>query len=336
MSAPASVAAEAKLDAFEAVRALCAMVVVLNHALSVFAVPNVPVWLSELAAFSTEAVLVFFLLSGAVITHSLARRPRSALAFSADRLVRIYPVYAIAIALAAAAVCILGTAPQALEIWLANAFFLQSWTGAPFALLDFNRPLWSLPYEMFYYGVVALLLALRARALWLLFLLGAILWLLRGDPTAHYLLLLIGLAPAFFVGAALVRWQALLPHVPMWLGWIAAALALLLAKALAGDISELLRQNIFALAMAPLLLAMYQHRPAAPRLLVYLGSISYALYAFHHPLYLIANSVLATFPLSLRLALGVGATLLLAHLIEHWLQPRIRAWARPRPTALAQ
>jgi peptidoglycan/LPS O-acetylase OafA/YrhL len=327
-------AADAKLDAFEAVRAVCAVIVLLNHALSVFAVPGVPPWLHWLAQFSTEAVLVFFLLSGAVITHSLQRRPRAALAFATDRLVRIYPVYAIAIALATVAVWVLAAPPQALSVWIANALFLQSWTGAPFALLEFNRPLWSLPYEMFYYGLVALLLLSRFGAVGLLLALTTAAWLLRSSPSAMYLLLLIGLAPAFFVGAAIVRWQQVLPRIPLWLAWIITALALALTKALEGQISELLRQNLFALTLAPLLLALYQSRPGAPRLLVYLGAISYALYAFHHPLYVIANSAMAAYPWSVRLALGVGATVLLAHLIERGLQPRIKAWARPRPVVL--
>lgn len=322
-----------KLAHLEALRAVCALVVLLNHALTVFAVPEPPTLVRWVANCSTEAVLLFFLLSGAVITHSLALRPRSTSAFIRDRLIRIYPVYAIAIGLAAAAVWISQANAQALPIWLANALFLQSWTGSPFPLLELNRPLWSLPYEMFYYAVVALLLWRRDATAVLISALVVLLLALRAQPTAAYALLLIGLAPAFFAGAAMVRYRQRLPELPLFLG-IASGLACLLgSKALEGHVSELLRQNLYALGSVPMLWAMYtEQRHTPPRLLVWLGSISFALYALHHPLFVIANRIGDGFPWLLRLLLGVVLTLLTAALVERWLQPKIKASFRKTPS----
>jgi len=324
-----------KLLSFEVLRAVCALIVLLHHGLILFAVPAIPAWLLAIAHTSTEAVILFFLLSGTVITHSLRRRARSAGAFILDRLVRIYPVYVLAILAAALSSSVSVGPSQPLSIWLANLVFLQSWTGAPFALLDHNRALWSLPYEMFYYALVALMLAVGRRALLLIAALLLVVWLARANPSAHYLLLMLGLAPAFFVGSALVHFAPRLPRVPLAMGALSAIVTLILARWFEGSIAELWRQNLYAAGSSPLLLALYQQRhqqlPKWLTPLAFLGSISYALYAFHHPLFLLTRNALNT-SWPLELTSGVALTVAAAVLAERLLQPRLKKlWRRSPP-----
>jgi peptidoglycan/LPS O-acetylase OafA/YrhL len=330
-----SAASGEKRLALEALRAVCALIVLLNHSLTLYTI-DAPEWLAAIARTSTEAVLLFFVLSGVVISDALNRRPRTVGEFSRDRVLRIYPVYLTAIALALLAALLLGQ-PQPLTVWLGNLLFLQSWTGAPVALLDYNRPLWSLPYEMLYYALVALGIYLGRRAVFVLIPLLALAWFARANPSANALLLMLGLGPAFFAGFWLVRLGDRLPTVPPALGVATGIGALVLARISEGAMNELLRQNLYALGSLPLLWSLYRYAPSRPgaalRLLAAIGALSYALYAFHHPLLAIAASWRASIGVPISLAIGIGLTVLLAVVMEWRVQPRVVGFFRKRSAA---
>jgi peptidoglycan/LPS O-acetylase OafA/YrhL len=118
-------------------------------------------WGWQIAGFGHEAVVIFFVLSGFVISYVVFDRKESALKYSVSRLSRIYSVAIPAIILTTV-LYYLGSAinPSAFAelnlklnspIWTITSalFFLnQSWLATP---VFSNLPYWSLGYEVLYY-----------------------------------------------------------------------------------------------------------------------------------------------------------------------------------------
>ncbi|MFA1543162.1 acyltransferase family protein [Actinomadura monticuli] len=139
----------------DALRGLAAMVVVFEHSLDVL-LPEVRRTASPWFDFGRYGVFVFFLVSGYVVPFSLQRRG-SVRHFWAGRLFRLYPAWAVSLALA----LLLGTAgvtyglPAALadRPWasgLAHLTMLQDLLGVPNAV----NVLWTLSYEMVFYLLI--------------------------------------------------------------------------------------------------------------------------------------------------------------------------------------
>lgn len=105
-------------------------------------------------AFSTEAVIIFFVLSGLIMTLSVQRKPRTAGKFIRQRLVRVYPIYLFAVALAGMMAVLIGGRLSDTS-WFGNLLFLQTLSGNIVSPPSTNPPLWSLSYEMTYYAFFA-------------------------------------------------------------------------------------------------------------------------------------------------------------------------------------
>jgi peptidoglycan/LPS O-acetylase OafA/YrhL len=108
-----------------------------------------------------EAVLVFFVLSGFLVGGRASDRARRCefrwRDYAIDRATRITVPLVPAVALTAAVMTIAGTPPSVVEV-LGNLAQLQGLAVPP---LEANGPLWSLPYEVwFYIGCGALLVTL--------------------------------------------------------------------------------------------------------------------------------------------------------------------------------
>lgn len=131
------------------VRFGAATLVVLSH-LWTLAVPNHPLpWPGH------SAVVIFFVLSGFVISH--AARPELGLrGYLHHRIARIYPVVlgaaALSLLLAAFGVNTMQYAgtrgSDALDVALNVTFLAQTWANVA---LPYNGPFWSLNYEVWYY-----------------------------------------------------------------------------------------------------------------------------------------------------------------------------------------
>lgn len=137
------------------VKIAAAVIVVFSHTwAAVF--PNFPLpWPGH------SAVVIFFVLSGYVISH--AARPELGIAgYAQHRIARIAPVSAVAVALSITIALFIDARPVGggepirwtWEAMLRNLIFIgQSWTDA---LLPFNSPFWSLNYEVWYYVIFGL------------------------------------------------------------------------------------------------------------------------------------------------------------------------------------
>ena len=187
------------------VRVLSALAVVLYHS-------NLRLLSADKLPFSNHghaAVIVFFVLSGYVISHITATRENTPLEYWSSRLSRFYSL-ALPVVLLTPVLDQLGEAmaPQFydsrtthdlwwLRIVTSLAFLNEAWS---LSIMSFsNVPYWSLCYEFWYYVLFAILTFTHGykRVLWC----GAVM-LLIGPK-------ILLLAPVWATGVALHRWSSL-------------------------------------------------------------------------------------------------------------------------------
>jgi peptidoglycan/LPS O-acetylase OafA/YrhL len=148
--------AKQRLATLEYLRAVCALVVMLNHTWCEGV--GLPQYLPivAIASYSIEAVMGFFVLSGCVI--SLQDYPDTG-AYVRARLLRILPIYYVALALALAGMLICHMSFRTTQL-VGDVFFLQTQDWQLFDPLRFFIPSWSLSYELYYYAGFIVLMAM--------------------------------------------------------------------------------------------------------------------------------------------------------------------------------
>lgn len=238
---------------------------------------------------------LFFLISGFVIPLSLARQTR--LGFLLARLVRIYPVYLVAMALQvvvtqASAAWWGRPLPINLQALLANALLVENYTGQP----NFDLVNWTLAIEVKFYLLAALLAGpIRRGTVWPLFAAGLVLtaanaaaaayWppggtpvIIFGNETAYIVFMLIGVLFSFHL-RGLIDARQLMLYAAAMLGlylvcWYAGAAAAVYA------FQYNARNYLYAFVMFGFLYR-FRHRirPFAP--LDFLAAISYPFYLIH-------------------------------------------------------
>ena len=282
----------------------------------------------------TGAVLVFFVLSGFVLTLAFTdpgkrTHPRWS-NYYAKRVPRLYvPVWA-ALALAVVVVEIVPRTVGSTQSWWINAH-ASSVTGIGVVkdgsllwnatLLD--SPLWSLRWEVLFSLLLPLyvFVALQWRrkpAAAVLKVLAALVLIGVGSRTGHAALLYL---PVFLLGAVLAaererlqRWLARFGR-QVWWGIGSAAILMLSVDAMAPGVPEWLSRPLRSAAAALIVLTFLGCRAVAGfavrRRVQWLGRISFSLYLVHEPIavsvaqLLPANApavLLITLPLSLLLA----------------------------------
>lgn len=303
--------------ALDGLRGLAALVVVVHHVLltqpslsdAQFARAGerdgLAWWLSysplHLVWAGREAVFVFFVLSGFVLTLPFLRRgtPTQWVDYFPRRVVRLYVPLIAAIAVSAAIVALIPRmSVDGASLWLNRRAGEVSVLGA-LSLSNtghLNSALWSLRWELIFSFLLPMFIVfgLIWRRLWLLKLLGAVLAIavLRSADTMLYL-------PMFAVGVFLATGREQLMAVanrvprPVWWALLAAALLLLNAHWTTPAVSHgLVPTHVttaVALLGAALLVALFVTWPAARRLgerraIHWLGTISFSLYLVHEPI----------------------------------------------------
>jgi peptidoglycan/LPS O-acetylase OafA/YrhL len=311
------------------------------------------------------AVDFFFVLSGFVLAHAYGERLRTGMspwAFMKVRLIRLYPLYILGIALGLV-LPVIGAlrgwedAPLLSEAALI-AFFalfflpappLYSWTGGH--LYPFDSPAWSLFFELVansVYGFIARFLTWRAFAIGLPIAAALVAFtVLRHDdaegPGWLWLHFDAGLARViycFFAGVLVYRVCATIsvPAMPAW----AAALALIAIFAVPA--AGLWRQGFdafAALVLFPLLVAFASGAKvsgAVARLCATLGLLSYGVYVLHVPLRGLLSYGLETVNLGLpdgvlEVVLVAGTAALAAWIAHHVYDTPVRRWLSGRAKA---
>lgn len=381
--------ASRKSSSLEALRGLAALVVFLGHLY--VAIPRKQPWLDVLAPvfnWGTEAVILFFLLSGVVIRLSEERRPRRPSEFAFDRLLRIYPLYLFAVAMAIVAARLLAEQLSYGAI-VGNVLFVQSLQGYIAPTLPTDPPLWSLSFELTFYACFALVLANRRlmRAWWVAAFVSLCTYSLPLSwPWASHFRMIFAFSAIWLSGYYLAMYRdrfrvdagsavAVLPLAFAWarikflpdfydpfrlLGFGLFLLPLFSSAvssstrvirlpaigrvvlcvgvvALLWSQSDSLRMTKAALSAAsivgclfgPSLLPYVRVPDALLRPLVYLGSVSYALYVVHFPIVALTFGRVQNPAIALGIVLAL--VLALSHLLERVLQPRLARAVRRRP-----
>jgi peptidoglycan/LPS O-acetylase OafA/YrhL len=131
----------------EAVRFLASVCVLLYHTLPIV----FPGGNTKLPGH--EAVVVFFVLSGYVISHAANRPDVTLSTYIAHRLARIVPVAYCALFFALVISLVVVPSSELKRTWIAtaaNALFIAQ-SGTAFLDAPLNAPFWSLNYEVWYY-----------------------------------------------------------------------------------------------------------------------------------------------------------------------------------------
>ena len=335
------------------VRFAAALVVLVCHAAQAKLYAG---WFPDIPLAQHYAVVVFFVLSGLVITTSVQARPTTFTRYAIARAARILPVSLAALAfstLAFAVVTALGGSAQHTD-----TYGVLSWRGTILPLLFlsespwgegpvWNPPYWSLCYEVWYYALFGAAVLLRGQARIAAL---AIFALLAGP---RILLML----PVWLVGVVLVLTPQARRAGPLagallvagglagaWLHTTALMPGLHLMRSLAGPWGNQLSFSRFALSDLLLALAVaaifaglrplvtrwpapWQALAAPARLL---AGFSFTLYLFHWPLLLLAKTLGLTagasgpgFLLEILILLGISYAI---SLLTEQQRHRVRGW----------
>ncbi|MCA6119008.1 acyltransferase [Bradyrhizobium sp. WSM 1738] len=299
-------------------RGVAALAVVCGHAVIARSDGGIRSAAEAAHTIFASGVDIFFVISGFIIASTAASQT-DALNFAFRRAIRIYPMYWLVLGAAFISSYWIALAPEdrpALDLGYIFAWGYPNW---------YIPPAWSIAFELHFYAVVALILAISPRHLFAMLFaaLGlavvAIVFHLPLGIYSHPLILEFG-AGVFI--AYLVRVKGALPRLP----YIASISAALFAAGWywifvhGSSDPQVARVPTYGLGAALLIYAVVSaelHGASFPRILQWLGSISYSLYISHFLLIRwIANfpelwqiSPAAIIVGSILLSIGVAAVL---------------------------
>ena len=191
-----------ELPYLTSLRGLCALAVLVSHC----------TWWPR----GAQAVEIFFVLSGYVLTWGHMRRPRSAVAFWRARLIRTAPTHLVATALVGTAMIAVGTAT--FSRLLPNLMLLPV---LAYPRLPVNEPTWSLVIEWIAYLLFPILVIGISRAPTASCLLFTAILVLRPlllPPCGPWPPIIVHGVAEFGIGASLAA-MGLEPRSTRWLRW---------------------------------------------------------------------------------------------------------------------
>lgn len=232
---------------FDYIRIGLSICVLISHSFDLANPAAAKLWTqtSPLAAFKLAILPMFFAVSGFLVAGSLVRA-RTTEGFVALRVIRLLPALTMEVFLSALLVGPLVTSTPLRDYFSDPLFwrYFLNLLGDPQYLLpgvflhhprpEVNGQLWTLPYELWCYGALALLGAIgliRRRSMGLLILIGFTLavWLIglaTPAPRGPWIYAW-SLVSAFLAGVVLFLYRDRLPWSPLWGAVSLAATALL-------------------------------------------------------------------------------------------------------------
>jgi peptidoglycan/LPS O-acetylase OafA/YrhL len=345
-----------RLLKLEALRGFVALYVLLHHVSSTY-LGLKSSFVGFPFRFGQEAVLVFFLLSGFVIHYSFQLSPRQDFAdYLIKRARRIYPIFMIALFLSLLT-AFLSTDildwGATLHSFLGNMLMLQDHPGRPspwFLPFCGNDPLWSLAYEWWFYMLYFPLVKYIPSG-WQKFLVFSLACVgiafdsFFPNPPCHYLALLpvwwfgVEMAKEYLTSGRITlcgqRAYLFLLLVPL-VSYLTATLEWHFSgKPLAFIAYPLVDLRYFVSTFGLFFMALIWRQfnfvgyGILSRPLIFIGTISYALYVFHYPLILrlrlFGDNHLFYVDLFLRLLLAFA----LSFVVERYFQPWINQLTSP-------
>ena len=275
-------------------RALAAILVVFVHAQQQYPIGErlIP------SAFGFGGVDLFFLISGFVMTYTVAHHPLNRLDFLKRRAVRIVPLYwgmtlATAVLIFVAPALTRDSRFAWIDLFTSLVFIPHHNVGKAATISPLLKLGWTLNYEMFFYLVFASFLPLKpwlrtASAL----LVFAVLIAIETTTQSQFVLLAFWGRPItleFIAGCAVavLYTRGPWPNAPAGLWWGVLALGVMAFVGLGGfqdeQIDRVVTRGLPALAILVPVLALERLRAATFRrgVLHYLGDASYSIYLAH-------------------------------------------------------
>lgn len=308
-------------DILDRLRGLAAVYVVINHARALlFAggaaamqggdagiLDYLAIALLQLTSFGHEAVILFFVLSGFSMAHSI-QDGQSTVSFLKKRAIRVWLPYLAACALVlVVAGYVTAVAPDSVRLECAREKGVLEWIG--FALYLENcgslaAPFWSLPHEVLFYLMCPLLLisrrsTLAAFGVALAMMLGG--GLIMGISFETYSQFAFNFAcrflPILLAGAVAYHYFDRLPRLGKFT-WLALAVG---AVGLAWGTNKILDlgDNVIAdvgIAVATVLLLKSDCLDFVRRIPNW-GEFSYSIYLFHWPFIIVVAATLESYGL---------------------------------------
>jgi peptidoglycan/LPS O-acetylase OafA/YrhL len=267
------------------------------------------------------AVLVFLLVSGYSIAHSVSKSTKG---FYKRRLLRIYPLYLAAIVISLVPFLVSGQNIKEYSLpsitnFIGNLFFLQ---GFSVNALASNVIIWTLSIEIFCYLLAPLFLKLGYKKLLLLVAVSSICYIIfprislgLGDGRTNSL---------YGIPLLLLLWAWLLGFVFYLQAHQKAMQILLIGLGCALIISSYNYYGVGKLAIVTYILSalilIYSSHLQLPiigsRVFRYLGDLSYPFYLFHFPSILFGYKVLGMDNSFYQLILSLIVSVIAYHLID--------------------
>ena len=241
-------------------------------------------------------VILFFLISGYIITHTSLRETWRQ--FLTKRALRVFPLLFVALALSLVAIRVntamnLGPLPGLQShsaIAHASAFFLvDHFLGIEYTL----GPTWTLAIEITFYALVGVAVALTRtppmRATWAMIAGWVIVSpIILGTPELGHLKPIIVYIPFLFLGRIAYLWQHRLAEAWSSATAIASTLVLFLLFYTAAFPGQLLIPQVepivtYAIALVAFTTLLFCPLSRVPRPLRILGDLSYSIYLLHIP-----------------------------------------------------
>lgn len=288
-----------RLVFLDALRGVAALLVVLQHGGE-----QLSAGFRQLSAHVVQlgqlGVLTFFLVSGFVIPLSLGRssiRRPSLRRFAVTRAARLYPAYWASLLLTVLTWHLVAgsrpaAAPRGPAQWLVESTMLQSFVGVPQAQGQY----WSLAFELLFYVLAGVLVALRLQRHSVALALGALAVAVGAHAlaraTGHTVPLGLGNVATMFVGTVLYRVHT--GEVSARTGWRVYALGALAAELVlvlrltgrtdastGGTLTLGPMATAWGGAYAFVAVAFVLRTREVPRWLAWTGLVSYSVYLLH-------------------------------------------------------
>jgi peptidoglycan/LPS O-acetylase OafA/YrhL len=277
----------------------------------------------------------FFLLSGFILTYTYAGRLDDLRAYAVARFARIYPTYAVSIAIALGVLMLFGSATWSVsDVWtrivatIAQVLMVQAWIPNENIYLGINSPAWSISVEAFLYAMFPLLLRSLLRSFGsaptrTIFVAAALTWICaaaifvvphHADVWSTYILppiRLVDFVVGMLLGVAFLRGFQLRGSATVWEA--AAIFAVAAAIFAIPSVPPGLQYSLWMLPFWAVLIAVAAQRRGAIscwlscRVMVRLGEISFAFYLLHVSVLIVADHLV---PPSLVTVFALGFTLL--------------------------
>lgn len=302
---------------FAGLRFALATIVLVGH-LQYFVTDSAPLSIGLILG-GRAAVLGFLLISGVSIGYSYMQNAKG---YYQRRFIRIYPLYFIALLLTFILIIAVGSPYKlpGLDLisagWktnLANLFFLQGFFSIT---TTYNIPLWTLAVEVFFYLIAPYLVRLRVELYIILIIISIITFSFYPRPW------IFGYPALRYGWPWLIGFLSTTRHRPKTVNTFLVIGVFVTALNKTDTAEELSWLTFGLVAVSVILLNTYQISISKQlqKVLNYLGELSYPIYLFHFPLYLLLYRFLEVRSIWLFITLTFLITIIINYIADHWLK----------------